>query len=248
MLRQPKVTVKENPAELAQAGADLFADIAKDCVSNYDRFSVAVSGGSTPRAMHCLLAQEPFLSEVPWNKTHIFWVDDRCVPHDDPASNFGAARSDLIALVPIPAENVHPIPVDTPPQKGALKYQNDILDFFNPANGEIPCFDLIIMGIGRDGHIASLFPGCKELEEKKRLIVPVKGGDPFVHRLTMTLPILNNARETIFLVSGSNKAEIVKEIFYKKDSCLPAQMIKPANGNLTWLMDSEAARLIEDKV
>jgi len=247
MHQHPEIIIKENPTELAKAGAALFANIAKNCVSNHDHFTVAISGGSTPRAMHSLLAREPFLSEIPWDKTDIFWVDDRCVPYDDPASNFGAAKSDLLDMVPIPNDHVHPVPVDISPEEGAIRYQNEMLDYFNlPING-IPVFDLIILGLGTDGHTASLFPGFKELEEKEKLIVSVEGGKPFVHRLTMTLPVLNGARETAFLVSGSSKAGIIKEIFNNEESRLPARLIKPVNGNLTWLMDRDASQLLTDK-
>lgn len=244
MTLRPEIIIKENSVELARTGADIFTGIAKDCVSNDGCFTAAVSGGSTPRTMHRLLAQKPFLSEIPWEKTHIFWVDDRCVPYDDPASNYGAAKADLLDSVPIPENNVHPVPVDIPPEEGAMKYQDNILSHFNSTGSEVPVFDLVILGIGTDGHTASLFPGHKELDEKDRLVTEVEGGNPFVHRLTMTLPLLNNARKTVFLASGPGKADIVKEIFNNKNTGLPAQLIRPVKGNLTWLMDRKAARLI----
>lgn len=222
----------------------MFASIAANAVSNHDHFTVAISGGTTPRAMHRLLAREPFLSEIPWDKTDIFWVDDRCVPYDDPASNFGAAKSDLLDMVPIPNDHVHPVPVDISPEEGAARYQSEMLGYFNlPING-IPVFDLIILGLGADGHTASLFPGYKELNETEKLIVSVEGGKPSVHRLTMTLPVLNRAKETVFLVSGSSKAGIIKEIFNNEESRLPARLIEPVNGNLTWLMDRDASQLL----
>jgi len=243
-----KIIITESPAELAHKGAGLFRKIAVKSVSKRGHFAVAVSGGSTPRAMHSLLARQPFLSEVPWDKTHIFWVDDRCVPYDNPASNFGAAKSDLLNKVPIPKDHVHPVPVDIAPLKGAVKYQNELLDYFNPPKGDIPVFDLIVLGIGTDGHTASLFPGYKELEEEQKLIVSVEGGKPFVHRLTMTLPIINGAREIVFLVSGRGKADISREIFHKEDKRLPAQLIKPVHGNVTLLIDRDAALLLDSGI
>ena len=131
MIRQPEIIIKENSVELAKAGADIFTGLAKDCVSNDGCFTVAVSGGSTPRTMHRLLTEKPYLTHIPWGKTHIFWVDDRCVPYDDPASNYGAAKADLLDVVPIPENNVHSMPVDIPPEEGAIKYQDNILRHFN---------------------------------------------------------------------------------------------------------------------
>jgi 6-phosphogluconolactonase len=232
---------ESNAADLARKGAAIFSRIAVESVALRGRFVVAISGGSTPRPMHRILCEEPHLSMIPWNRTHICWVDERCVPVNDPANNYGAARADFIDKIPIPGKQIHPMPVDLPPEKGALAYQRELVRFFQIKTSEIPVFDLICLGIGTDGHTASLFPGQNAVSETDRLIVSVKGGDPHVSRLTVTFPLINSAREIVFLVSGKGKAPILKAMFEGPPGRYPAQMIHPAHGNLTWLLDREAA-------
>jgi 6-phosphogluconolactonase len=244
MPAQSNVVIAENQRALSNAGANLFAEIAGIAVARRGLFAVALSGGSTPRGMHRQLAEEPFLSGIPWDKTHIFWVDERCVPFEDPASNYGAAREDLIDRIPIPATNVHPMPVHMSPNEGAVHYQQEIIGFFKTGPHEIPAMDLILLGVGTDGHTASLFPGTPALKEEQRIISAVKGGRPNVHRLTMTYPILNRGREVVFLVSGEKKAPVIQEIIEKKQKGLPALGIRPRSGKLTWLVDREAAALL----
>ena len=241
---KPEIIVRDNSIQLAQAGADIFSRIARDSVTQRGRFIVALSGGSTPRTMHRFLAEKSFCTVIPWDETNIFWVDERCVPFIDQASNYGAARQDLLDHVSIPPNHIHPMPVDMDPEDGAVEYQRAIIDFFQPKENEFPVFDLIFLGIGKDGHTASLFPGQKVLDEKERFIVAVKGGDPHVSRLTMTLPVLNSARKIVFLVAGKEKAKVVKAVLEKKRIHLPAYNIRPINGKLTWLLDREAASLL----
>ncbi len=235
-----EVIIEENATELALTGAERFLGDAKASTSQRGHFSVAVSGGSTPRTMHRNLAREPFCSQIPWNETHIFYVDERCVPIDDPASNFGDLKRDLIEQAPLPIENIHPMPGETTLVDGARAYERELKAFFQQ-NAGFPVFDLIFLGIGKDGHTASLFPGQAALEEKEQWIVSVKGGNPDVHRLTMTLPVINHARHVVFLVSGEGKAGILKEIFEESSMPLPAQRINPVKGQLTWLLDRAAA-------
>ena len=238
------IVVKDNPADFAMAGALIFQTSATTSVRQRGDFTVALSGGATPRGMHRTLAQKPFSSEIPWEKTGIFWVDERCVSERDPASNFGVAREDFLAHVPVPAEQVHAMPGEVEPEKGALKYEREILDCFQTEIGQCPVFDLIFLGMGEDGHTASLFPEHGALDEKERLVVAVKGGDPNVSRLTMTLPLLNRARQIVFMVSGEKKAEILRTVFKEKGAALPAQRIRPVEGDLVWLLDREAASLL----
>ena len=236
-----EVVVRDNPKLLAQAGADIFLHAALSAVKEMGRFAVAVSGGSTPRPMHRMLASKPYGSEVPWNKTSFFWVDERCVPVTDDSSNYGAARSDLLAKISIPPVQIHPMPAEMPPGDGAVEYQRVLSDFFQSGGGQFPIFDLIYLGIGADGHTASLFPGQKALRETKRWVVAVKGGIPNVDRLTLTFPILNRARQIVILVSGKGKAAILKTLFEDKERLLPAGKIKPLKGRLIWLVDQDAA-------
>jgi 6-phosphogluconolactonase len=244
MPAQFRVIINDNPVELSDAGATLFAERAGHAIQRKGFFTVALSGGSTPRGTHRRLAEEPFRSSISWDQTHIFWVDERCVPVEDPASNYGAACKDFIDRVPIIKTNVHPIPVNMVPYEGATHYQREITGFFETASDEIPVFDLIMLGIGTDGHTASLFPGTSALQEQKQLISVVKGGMPIVNRLTMTFPILNQAREVVFLASGKGKAGIIQAILEKKQRDLPALGIRPRSGKLTWLLDREAANLL----
>jgi 6-phosphogluconolactonase len=205
---------------------------------------VALSGGSSPRPMHRLLGEEPYLSEIPWHTTHIFWVDERCVSINDPASNYGAARADFLEGVPIPENQVHPMPADLYPEEGAVAYEKELVEFFQTGPSEIPVLDLICLGIGNDGHTASLFPGHRALDERKRLIITARGGEPAVDRLTMTLPLLNNARNIVFVVSGKEKAMILKAILDGSSPRFPAQMVSPVAGQLTYLLDKDAASMI----
>lgn len=247
-VNQGEIIIRDTPSQAAVAAADLFAATARERASDKGFFAVAVSGGSTPRPMHRLLAEEPLRSDVPWDKTHIFWVDERCVSFEDPASNYGTARKDFLEKVPIPAGQIHPMPVEIPPEEGACNYQDKMSSFFQLENKEFPSFDLIFLGLGTDGHTASLFPGQRALEERERLVVAVKGGDPYVNRLTMTLPVLNRARQIVFLVSGKEKAETLRTVFEGNQARLPAQKIHALDGKLTWLLDKEAASLLPGEI
>ena len=230
--------------EMTRKGAEIFSQAAKESVEKRGHFAVAVSGGSTPRSMHNMLGEEPFYSDIPWDKTDIFWVDERCVPENDPASNFGLAKKDFLDKIPISQNQIHPMPIEASPEKGAGIYQGILSDFFHLQKRELPVFDLIFLGTGMDGHTASLFPGEKSLDESKRLVISVKGGDPYVSRLTMTFPVLNHARKIILMVSGKNKAGVVKTIIEFPKARLPVQKIQPVNGTLTWLLDSESASML----
>ncbi len=246
MRAQSDMIIHKDLDELSKAGATLFAKSADQAVARSGLFSVALSGGSTPRGMHKLLGKAPFCSTIAWDQTHIFWVDERYVPFEDPASNYGAARKDFIDLVPVLKRNAHPMPVHMDPYEGAEHYQVQITDFFKTGANEIPEFDLILLGIGTDGHTASLFPGAPVLEEQKQFISSVKGGIPNVHRLTMTYPILNQARNIVFIASGEGKAAVIQALLERKQN-LPARGINPRSGNLTWLLDQGAASLLQEK-
>jgi 6-phosphogluconolactonase len=246
MDQKPQIIIRDSLSELAGTGADIFASSAKETAINKGRFVTAISGGATPGPMHRLLSVGPYLSEIPWSKTHIFWVDDRCVPVSGTASNYGEARRHFLDMVPIPPDHIHNISVDVPPEEGALRYEGELIKFFGLKRGEFPVFDLIFTGIGTDGHTASLFPKSSALEENEKLVLSVKGGDPMVHRLTMTLPVLNNAKKIVFLVSGKNKSEILRDLLMQRQKGLPAGLIKPANGEIIWLVDREAASLLPE--
>ena len=238
---KPRIIIKNNPVEQVETAAHILTRTAIGRVKENRLFTLAISGGSTPRTMHRMLAKRPYLSDIPWENIHIFWVDERCVPQEHPDSNYGTAGKDFLSQVPISHENVHPMNGESPPEAGALKYEEEMKDFFQLKQGEFPIFDLVFLGMGTDGHTASLFTHQKALYEAERLVVAVKGGAPDVSRLTMTFPVLNNARQVVFLISGKKKAPTVKHIFDKNDTLLPVQRIQPYFGELTWILDREAA-------
>lgn len=239
-----KIIINDDPALLAKQAAEIFVASARGSINKKRPFTVAISGGSTPRQMHKLLPTEPYVQNIPWQKSHIFWVDERCVPQDSTESNYGTAKRDFIDEVPIPQTHVHWITCESSPQMSAKKYQKTLKDFFCFENESIPRFDLIFLGMGVDGHIASLFPGQKSLYEKEKLVVTVKGGNPNVNRITMTLPLLNQARHIVFIVTGKEKSRTVQKVLEDRKIRLPAQKIRPRDGQITWLMDRGAAVLL----
>lgn len=236
-----KIIINNSPEELARAGAEIFCRSAEIAVAQKGRFTVALSGGTTPRPMHRLLAGDPYRSVIPWRHTHIFWVDERMVPADHPDSNFGIARKDLLDHVPLSAANVHPMPTEFEPDQGAIQYGLQLRAFFKPPPGRHPVFDLISLGLGSDGHVASLFPGQPTAETGGNWVISVKGGNPDLARLTLTFPVLNSAAQLFFLVSGKEKAAAVKAVLDGPSAGLPAQHIRPFSRNLTWLLDRAAA-------
>jgi len=231
-------------SDLARRGAEIFTRTAKDSVAMQGFFSVAISGGSTPRRMHKMLVKHPYLAGIPWEKTHVFWADERMVPFSHPDSNYGTAKRDFLEKTPIPPAQIHPMPAWSSPETAATLYQKELERFFQLEKDKVPIFDLIFLGIGIDGHTASLFPGAKISDDRGPWLASVKGGNPNVNRLTMTYPIINQSRHVIFLVSGKEKAEVVKAIFEDKKAGLPAQRVQPKNGELSWLLDREAASLL----
>lgn len=234
----PEISVVPEAPDLARAGAALFEQTMADAVQRRGQAAAALSGGSTPRAMNRLLAGPPLVDRIPWKEIHLFWVDDRMVSVDDPASNFGAAREDFIARVPIPAQQVHPMPVLDPPTAGADAYSAELKNYFGSSP---PVFDLILLGIGTDGHTASLFPDQAEAHRGHEWVLSTKGGRPDVYRLTLNYPVLNRARTVAFLVSGRGKAEMVRILLCEGEVQYPPQKIDPENGRLIWLLDQPAA-------
>lgn len=221
-------------------------EIAHREIQKNGHFLAALSGGQTPRPVHGRLAERPHESDDFWDFTHLFWVDERCVPETDPVSNWGAAQKDFLKQVPIPRAQLYPMPGTLPPEQGALQYEKTLERVFDLTRAEFPRFDLIFLGVGTDGHVASLFPGDKSLIEAKRRVIAVKGGNPNVRRLTMTLPVLNNAKHIVFLVSGTKKCDIIARLFKDGSWGLPAGRICPPAGQVTWILDKGAASGLDD--
>lgn len=238
---KPKIIVVPEALHLAKASAALFVQTVADAVHSRGQASAALSGGSTPRGMNRLLARPPYVDRIPWKHIHLFWVDDRMVAVDDPASNFGAARDDFISRVPIPSQQVHPMPILDPPNGGAEAYTRELKNYFG---SKTPVFDLILLGIGTDGHTASLFPGREDEHSRPDWVLSTKGGNPCVYRLSLSYPVLNRARTAAFLVSGQGKAEIVRTLLCDDETRYPPQRIRPESGRLIWLLDQPAASLL----
>ena len=206
-------------------------------------FVAALSGGSTPRDFYRDLAG--IADRNIWSGTHIFMADERYVSFTDADSNYRMLSELLLDRVPIPLENRHPVPVQEKTlERAAENYEAAITSFFKLRKKELPEFDLIMLGLGEDGHTASLFPGHNALKEKKHLVYPVKNAPKKHHRLTLTLPVINNARNIIFLVTGKEKANAVREVVEERNPSLPASMIRPEGGNLSFVMDCKAASLL----
>lgn len=224
---------------LSRGALDELLRIMQDAVKQRGRFSIALSGGRTPARLYTLWAKEG--AGTPWDRVHLFWGDERYVPHDDPLSNYRMTRETLIDHVPIPATNVHPVPTGLPdPAKAAEAYESQLRAFFGSAP---PALDLQLLGLGGEGHTASLFPGSPALEEKQRWVVAVEVEAKPPRRLTMTPVVLNQGRNTFFLVAGADKREILAALRSEPDAGLskyPAGRIRPPGGTL-WFLDQAAA-------
>jgi 6-phosphogluconolactonase len=225
--------------ELSAAAAGAFADAARDAVRERGRFSVALAGGGTPRTLYRSLAAG-FRDSIPWSGVHLFWSDERFVPPEDPDSNYRMVRDSLLDRVPVPEGNVHrPETEHDNPEESARRYERALRTFFDP---EPPRFDWMLLGLGEDGHVASLFPGAEALEERRRLVVAVRDSPkPPRVRLTMTLPLINQSREIHFLVSGRGKHRILFDILRGSVNGLPARRVQPEEGSLHWWLDRRAA-------
>lgn len=237
-----RIQVSENHEAQCRLGAEHFVQTVVASVEDRGRAVVALSGGSTPRALYALLATEPYRTRVPWEHVHVFWGDERSVPPTSPDSNFKMATDTLLSHVPIPSENVHRMQGEGPVAEAAALYEAEIRDFFAQPEG-VPAFDLIHLGMGDDGHTASLFPHTPALAEATRLVVENPVAKLATTRLTFTYPLLNAALHVVFLVSGDSKATMLAKVLegpYTPDEH-PSEGVGPSNGTLLWLVDKAAA-------
>lgn len=244
--------VVQDPAALSRTAAEEFVRLAAESVRERGRFAVALAGGNTPRAAYEQIAsmwEEAPGGPIDWTGVHLFWGDERHVPPDDPQSNFRLAKESLIERVPIPLANVHPIPAANPDaREAASRYEREIREFFELQTNAMPRFDLVLLGMGPDGHIASIFPDTEAVEEATRLVMgnPVKTLHTW--RITLTLPVLNAAAHVVILVSGREKAPALRRVLHGPHDppLLPAERLAP-NGTLLWLADREAAGVPPDR-
>jgi 6-phosphogluconolactonase len=241
-----EIIVCQDAAELNRKAAEQFLSLAGAAVLSSGRFTVALSGGSTPKALYLLLASREYQSRLDWGRVHLFWGDERCVPPDHPESNYRMVRESLLGKIKLPAENIHRMTGKIEPRQAAAAYEAELQKFFGLARGELPRFDLIFLGLGEDGHTASLFPGSAALDEKDRLVATAYVDKLQAHRLTLTLPVINTAAQVTFLVAGQSKVGIVKELLGSDGSTAnyPAAKINPLDGRLTWLIAADAAALL----
>lgn len=230
------IIVPDKDALAATAAQRLIVRIA----ANRERSAVCLTGGSTPQRLYEFLATSPWREQIPWQYVHWFMTDDRFVPHENPLSNIGMARTAFLDAC-APAENVHAIPITSTPDEAAERYEQELRAFHpSPLNETSPLFDIVLMGIGPDGHTASLFPGFPELAKQHKWVVGVPRANvgPFVPRVSLTLPCLASAREMLFLASGSDKRDILRKVFAGGD--LPAARAEATYGETVWLIDEAA--------
>lgn len=225
---------------LSHAAADTFRSLAGMAVSNRGRFAAALSGGSAPKGLYTLLAERPYSDQIEWERVHLFWADERCVPPEHVDSNFKLVHELLLSRVAIPDKNIHRIKGERGAERAAEDYEQYLRAFFG--DEDFPALDLVILGVGEDGHTASLFPGSPQVMEHNRLAAPVFPGNQKKGRVTLTLPVLNHAKQVLFLVSGLSKQKIIRSILQDGNPDeLPAGLVHLVTGSSSWYLDEDAA-------
>src|SRR5580698_408033 len=237
--------VSPTPVATARAGAQLFTDSAVKAAASRGLARIAISGGTTPKTMFGLLADpaEPFVKQVPWDRIDLCWVDERCVPPDNVESNYRMTREALLSKVPLAAERVHRMEGELDPEVAAARYESTIRNTFKLEGAETPTFDLVLLGMGDDGHTASLFPHTEALNDLSHIAIANHVPQKDTWRITLTWPVINQGREVAFLIEGPGKAQVLHDVFlgpYQPETH-PSQLIRPASGQLTLLLDSAAA-------
>jgi 6-phosphogluconolactonase len=232
---KPEIVVLPDPAALAREAAVRFVAISRAAIAAQGRFTVALSGGSTPWLLYEQLVAQP----IDWQQVHVFWGDERCVPPDHPDSNYGMAQRALLSRVAIPAHNVHRLKGELDPAQAAHQYEMELRAVF----GTLPCFDLILLGMGTDAHTASLFPGTPVLHEQQRWVVAHHVEKLQTDRLTLTPLVINHAANVIFLIAGHDKAAALQSVWHgpRDPDRFPAQIVIPTTGRVIWLVDQAAA-------
>lgn len=240
-----KIRVFADAEAMSKAVANTLVEHISASLQTRDVYSIALSGGATPRRLYSLLAGDPELrGQIPWNRVHFFWGDERHVPPDHPESNYRMVFETMLSRAPIPADNIHRMRGEDPDvDKAAGDYAREIRRFFGIKSGQIPVFNTALLGLGTDGHTASLFPATSALAETERLAVANWVAKFKSYRITLTLPVFNNAAQILFLVNGEEKAQTLKAVLEgnRQLSRYPAQRIQPSDGELIWFLDRSAA-------
>jgi 6-phosphogluconolactonase len=236
-----RLLVGKDPSSAARLAADTLVETL---ASQPHPISLALAGGSTPAMLYSTLTQPPYRDRLPWREIHWFWSDERAVPPDHPDSNYRMAVENLLGPLRVDTDHIHRMPADSDDfDTAAVEYEQTILRYVQPAPSGIPAFDLILLGVGPDGHTASLFPGTAALHEARRLVVPNYAPTQNAWRMTMTYPILKAAREIVLFVTGQGKAEIMASVLGDPPADLPAAALRDAPGRITWVLDADAAGL-----
>lgn len=239
------VELSSDAAELVHAEAERIVALSTDAIEARGGCLVALSGGSTPRPLYELLSTPSYATRIDWSRMHLFWGDERCVPPDDPDSNYRMVREALIDRVPLQPHNVHRIRGEAPPEQAAVAYERLLREFFGQGESPARTFDLVLLGMGRDGHTASIFPGSQAMTETRRWVMPVHVEKPReMWRVTLTAVVLNAAADVTFLVAGADKASRLRQVLQadaEPRPVLPAQLVKPIRGALHWMVDAAAA-------
>lgn len=236
----PDLHVLSTPDEAAREAAKLVVNLARERVEAHGRFTIALAGGSTPRLLYRTLASSPFAEDASWDRWHLFWGDERCVPPDHPDSNYRMTREALLDSVPVPERQVHRIKGELPPNVAAEQYESLLRRQFDT---DLPAFDLVLLGIGEDGHTASLFPGTDALENEQRLVMANWVPHLQVHRITFTLRLINAAAAVAFLATDESKANAIGRILSPSPSSspLPAGRVQPTSGVTHWFLTTASA-------
>jgi 6-phosphogluconolactonase len=230
---------------LSEAAAERVVRRGESAHAERGEFAIALAGGETPHTLYATLAREPFRSAIRWERVRVFWGDERCVPPQDPRSNFRMAQDALLSLVPIPPQNIHRMPAERADLASAAREYADVLRSHLPRTADgWPRFDLILLGLGEDGHTASLFPHAPVLTETRSAVAAYHVPHLRADRMTLIPPVLNRAREVLFLVSGAEKAHALWVVLEgpRQPEAVPAQVVRPLDGSLVWLVDEAAAQ------
>ena len=240
------IKIASDALDLAEQAAAHFIELSRTTIQKLGQFTVVLAGGSTPRGLYSLLASEDYQREVNWDKVHIFWGDERAVPPNHPDSNYLMAHQTLLDQVQLPAKNIHRIHGELDPKEAANQYVLELTSFFAPSPGGFPQFDLVLLGLGEDGHTASLFAGTKALLEKTRWVAENHVPKLNEWRITLTPPIINASKNVMFLVSGERKAKALRGVHEgnQRAEKFPAQMIQPMAGEIIWFIDKSAGALL----
>jgi 6-phosphogluconolactonase len=243
-----KYYVEPDPAALARRVAQYFVEMVGEAVAGRGRARIAISGGSTPRATFQLLADptQPWRNRMPWGSLDLYWVDERAVPPNNAESNYRMTREALLDHVPLRPEQIHRMEGELDPEVAAARYESELRNSFRLEGAQSPRFDLVALGMGTDGHTASLFPHTQAIHEISRLVTANRVPRKDAWRITLTWPVIDHASSVFFLIAGADKAQILKEVLTgpRDPECLPSQLIWPASGILTLFLDKAAARFL----